>query len=150
MVLRMVMANLEDLAETFRKKRDANEIGEGYTMDPRDARSPEQPLEIVWLLIELRVEAEDDMIPVTMPVPIMEGKTLETLRGLYAHDARMIEARIRALYGDIWLAGRKWSIYGDRVITDSRARAMFPHDRFTPGFSLRPKDEVQSDEQDDG
>jgi hypothetical protein len=115
-------------------------------MDPHDEHTASPQVQIVWLLTELKVEGEDDMVPITMPVPIMEGKRLETLRGLYAQDARMIEARIRALYGPTWLAGRQWSIYGDRIITQTQARALFPDDPFSPGWVFGLPDKREDDQ----
>jgi hypothetical protein len=71
-----------------------------------------------------------------MPVPMIDGQTLERLRLIYAWSPPIIEARLESLYGIGWLAGRNWSIISDRIITQSQAWALYPMDTVRGGTIL--------------
>jgi hypothetical protein len=64
-----------------------------------DGSSRSEPVALVWLLIHLQVDGEQQPVSLTMPVPMIDGQTLEKLRHIYAWSPPMIEARLESLYG---------------------------------------------------
>jgi hypothetical protein len=45
----------------------------------------------MWLLILLQMEGEQDPVPLTMPVPMIDGQTLERLRLIYAWSLPIVD-----------------------------------------------------------
>lgn len=90
---------------------------------------------IAWVLCHVAVDGHDDLLPVTMPIPIATQSLAAWVAVMTAPDNGMIPVRGRVLHGDRWPGGT-WTVVRHEVITASRARELFPGDPFSGASAI--------------